>query len=63
MFLLIMLIGLIFLISGGVGLFVVNINMMVGDYTWIIGNITFSVFLVIGALILLFMAIFNREFD
>jgi hypothetical protein len=63
MFLLIMLIGLVFLISGGVGLFVVNINLIVGDYIWIIGNITFSVFLVIGALILLFMAIFNREFD
>ena len=63
MFLLIMIIGLIFLISGGVGLFVVNINMIVGDHTWIIGNITFSVFLVIGVLILLFMAIFNTEFD
>lgn len=58
-----MVIGLIFLISGGVGLFVVNINMMVGEHTWIIGNITFSVFLVIGVLVLLFMAIFNREID
>jgi len=62
-FLLIMIIGLILLISGGVGLFIVNINMIVGDHTWIIGNITFSVFLVIGVFILLFMAIFNREFD
>ena len=63
MFLLSMVIGLVFLISGGVGLFVVNINMIVGDHTWIIGNITFSVFLVIGILILIFMAIFNREFE
>lgn len=63
MFLLMMVIGLIFLIAGGFGLFVVNINMIVGDHAWIIGNITFSVFLVVGVLILLFMAIFNREFD
>jgi hypothetical protein len=58
-----MVIGLIFLISGGVGLFFVNVNMAVGDHTWIIGNITFSVFLVIGFLVLVFMAIFNTEFD
>jgi hypothetical protein len=58
-----MIIGLVFLISGGVGLFMVNINMIVGDNTWIIGNITFSVFLVVGVLILIFMAIFNSEFD
>ena len=63
MFLLFMVIGLVFLIAGGVGLFVVNINMAVGDHTWIIGNISFSTFLVIGVLILLFMALFNREFE
>jgi hypothetical protein len=63
MFLLFMVIGLVFLISGGVGLFVVNINMAVGSHTWIIGNITFSTFTVIGALVLLFMAIFNSEFE
>ena len=63
MFILFMVIGLIFLVSGGVGLFIVNINMAVGANTWIIGNITFSVFLIIGVLVLLFMAIFNREID
>ena len=63
MFLLFMVIGLVFLISGGVGLFMVNVNMAVGDHTWIIGNITFSTFLVLGVLVLVFMAIFNSEFD
>lgn len=63
MFLLFMIIALIFLIGGGVGLFMVNINMLVGSDTWIIGNITFSVFTVIGILVLVFMAIFNSEFE
>jgi len=63
MFLLFMVIGLVFLVSGGVGLFMVNINMTVGTDTWIIGNITFSTFTVLGVLVLLFMAIFNSEFE
>ena len=63
MFLLFMVVGLVFLIGGGVGLFMVNINMIVGSDTWIIGNITFSVFAVIGVLVLLFMAIFNADIE
>jgi hypothetical protein len=63
MFLLFMIIGLVFLAGGGVGLFMVNINMAVGSNTWIIGNITFGVFTVIGVLVLVFMAIFNTEFE
>lgn len=63
MFFLFMIVGLVFLIGGGVGLFMVNINMIVGSDTWIIGNIAFSVFTVIGVLVLLFMAIFNTEFE
>ena len=63
MFFLFMIVGLVFLIGGGVGLFMVNLNMIVGSDTWIIGNITFSVFTVIGVLVLLFMAIFNTEIE
>ena len=63
MFLLFMVIGLVFLIAGGFGLFMTNINMVVGSHTWIIGNITFSTFTVLGVLVLVFMAIFNTEFD
>ena len=63
MFLLFMVVGLVLLIGGGVGLFMVNINMIVGSDTWIIGNITFSVFTVIGVLVLLFMAIFNADIE
>jgi hypothetical protein len=63
MFLLFMVIGLVLLAGGGVGLFVVNLNMTVGADTWLIGNITFSVFVVLGALVLLFMGIFNRDID
>jgi hypothetical protein len=63
MFLLFMVIGLVLLVAGGVGLFAVNLNMAVGADTWIIGNITFSTFTVLGALVLLFMGIFNRDID
>lgn len=50
MFLLFMVIGLVFLVAGGVGLFVTNINMDAGTHVWMIGNIAFSTFLVIGVL-------------
>lgn len=58
-----MILGLIFLISGGVGLFYTNINLASGTHLWIYGNITFGTFIVVGIIVLLFMAIFNKEFD
>ncbi|MFA5309534.1 MAG: hypothetical protein WC370_08655 [Dehalococcoidales bacterium] len=60
-----LILGLIFLCSGGVGLFYVN----VGEHTavwssmWVIGNLAFGTFLVFGAAILIFLAFFNAEFD
>lgn len=58
-----MILGLIFLISGGVGLFYTNTNLDLGTTLWIFGNITFSTFAVFGLAILVFIAIFNAEFD
>ena len=55
--------GLIFLISGGVGLFHVNTHLASGTDLWIYGNITFGTFAVFGLAILIFIAIFNIEFD
>lgn len=63
MFIIFMILGLIFLISGGVGLFYTNINLASGTHLWIYGNITFGTFIVVGIIVLLFMAIFNKEFD
>ena len=63
MFIFFMILALIFLIAGGIGLFHVNINLGGGSNLWIYGNITFGVFTIVGIAILIFLALFNAEFD
>ncbi len=63
MFVFFLILALVFLISGGIGLFHVNINLVSGADLWIYGNITFGVFTVVGIAVIIFLAIFNREFD
>ena len=63
MFLFVMIFGLIFLVAGGVGVFYVNTNLASGAPVWIIGNVTFGTFILVGICILIFLAIFNAEFD
>ena len=63
MIFLFLLLALVFLIGGGIGLFHVNVNIGSGTDLWIYGNITFGVFVAVGLLIIVFMAIFNAEFD
>jgi len=60
-----MILGLIFLISGGIGLFYVNTGAHVdpGTALFFLGNLTFATFVVFGIAILLFLAFFNAEFD
>ena len=41
-------IGILLLISGAIGLFVVNLNYSSGDLIWIQGNLTYGVFTLIG---------------
>ncbi len=57
--------GLIFLISGGTGLFYINTGEHVASGTalFFLGNLTFGTFIVFGIAILVFIAIFNAEFD
>jgi hypothetical protein len=63
MFLFFMVFGLIFLIAGGVGLFYTYTNLASGVPLWMFGNIIFGTFIVLGIGILIFLAIFNSEFD
>ncbi len=63
MAILFLILALIFLIGGGAGLFHVNVNMVPGTDLWICGNIAFGVFVAVGIIIVIFMAIFNAEFD
>ena len=63
MFIFFMILGLIFLISGGIGLFYTNVNIEVWATLWVFGNLTFGTFVVFGAAILVFLAFLNAEFD
>ena len=63
MFIFFMILALIFLVAGGIGLFHVNVHLTSGSDLWIYGNITFGVFTVVGIATLIFMGLFNTEFD
>jgi len=57
-----LILGLIFLVSGGVGLFYVNTH-DIAQTLQFIGNLAFGTFTVFGLAIIIFLAIFNAEFD
>ncbi len=65
MIILFIILGLIFLVSGGIGLFYVNTSGHVDSTSAIffLGNLGFGSFVLIGILILIFIALFNAEFD
>ncbi len=63
MFIFFLILAFVFLIPGGIGLFHVNANVAAGTNLWIYGNIIFGTFTVVGVAILIFMALFNAEFD
>ncbi|MBM4448464.1 MAG: hypothetical protein FJ015_04405 [Chloroflexi bacterium] len=48
LFILLPFIGVILLISGGIGLFLVNLNYPMGDLLWMQGNLTYGIFALIG---------------
>jgi len=62
-FIFFLIMALIFLIAGGIGLFHVNVNLGAGTNLWIYGNITFGVFTIVGVALIIFLALFNSEFD
>jgi hypothetical protein len=58
-----LILALVFLITGGIGLFYTNFNLGSGTTLWVFGNLTFGTFAFFGLAIIIFMAIFNAEFD
>ena len=58
-----MILALIFLVVGGIGLFYTNINFASSSHYWIFGNLTFGTFTVVGIAVLVFLALFNSEFE
>jgi hypothetical protein len=63
MFLFFMIMALIFLIAGGVGLFYTFVNLVSSDPLWVFGVIAFGTFAVVGVAVLIFLAMYNQEFD
>jgi hypothetical protein len=57
-----LILGLVFLVTGGVGLFYVNTHEL-AEAIQFIGNLAFGTFTFFGLAILVFLAIFNAEFD
>ena len=57
--------ALVCVISGGVGLFYINTanHVAAGTPLFFLGNLGFATFLVLGALILAFIAFFNTDFE
>jgi hypothetical protein len=58
-----LIIGLVFLITGSVGLFYTNVQLSSDQVVWMLGNLGFGTFTFFGLAILVFIAIFNAEFD
>jgi hypothetical protein len=63
MFLFFMILALIFLIAGGVGLFYTFVNLTGGEPLWVFGIIVFGTFTIVGLAVLVFLGLFNQEFD
>jgi len=58
-----LILGVIFLVSGGIGLFYTNANLEAWVTLWVFGNLTFGTFALFGIAIIIFLAIYNQEFD
>jgi len=54
---LLIIIGLIFFIAGGIGLLLTNNNLDSGDIQWILGNVTFGTFTVVGLVLIVTMIV------
>jgi hypothetical protein len=57
--------GLIFFVSGGVGLFYINTadHVASGTALFFLGNLGFGTLALIGILVFIFIGLFNAEFD
>lgn len=58
---LLIIIGLIFFIAGGIGLLLTNNNLDSGDVQWILGNVTFGTFIVVGLVLIVTMIVASWE--
>jgi hypothetical protein len=58
---LLIIIGLIFFLAGGIGLLLTNNNLDSGDIQWILGNVTFGTFTLVGLVLIVTMIVAGWE--
>ena len=58
---LLIIIGLIFFLAGGIGLLLTNNNLDSGDIQWILGNVTFGTFTLVGLVLIVTMIVAGSE--
>ncbi len=63
LFMILPFIGILLLISGSTGLFVINLNYPAGDLIWIQGNLTYGVFTLVGLAITISFMISGLEME
>jgi hypothetical protein len=63
LFLILPFIGILLLISGGTGLFIISLNYPAGDLIWIQGNLTYGVFALVGLAITISFMISGLEME
>ncbi len=63
MFFFVLIMGLLFLVAGGAGLFYTFANLASSDPLWVIAIIIFATFTIFGLGLIVFLALFNTEFD
>jgi len=63
LFMLLPFIGILLLISGAAGLFIINLNYPAGNLIWIQGNLTYGVFTLVGLVITLCLMISGLELE
>ncbi|MFC1946051.1 hypothetical protein ACFLW1_02500 [Chloroflexota bacterium] len=55
--------GLVFLVSGGFGLFYINAHLDLAGEMAVIGNTVFGTFTLVGLLALVLLFVYNSEFE
>jgi len=58
---LLIIIGLIFFLAGGIGLLLTNNNLDSGSIHWILGNVTYGTFTVVGLVLIVTMIVASWE--
>lgn len=63
LFMLLPFIGILLLISGSAGLFIINLNYPAGELAWIQGNLTYGVFTLVGLVITICLMVSGLELE